>query len=1576
MRVGVTVNFQFSLFSNGVHSCALAVAETIRFMGHDVTLVNRGSSADWWEDVTKLKEIWPNRVQADSVKEPFDLLVELTWSCADEAERQRFAKKSVWFARKPALLSDMELSTYIYSIQRRNLSGVSEVWTWDWVSSDDTTYITCLTKLPVKKLPYVWTPTVPEVHMRSLGYPYWSEIQGRPEKPAWRIHVAETNQSNCSNATLPLVIMREMKRRGEVPMGDWRIHNADNIKASQFFKDNVLAHSQIEGLSGEFIGRQRCIDWAMEPASCLLSHIRFLPFRPVHLDVVWAGIPMIHNSLFLKEIGCGWERLYYPDNNIVEACAAFQRMNEDYISKSGIFAAGARDMIRARLLQRVAPEAQAAAWNNLLATAFLPAPAPAPTLIQPAPASIQPAPVPSLIQPAPAPAFRVAFTDMWDNFNPSYNFFTLLLEEASKHLKQPYRVEVVQTEPDLLIFGPFGETWKSFPDSTPKVHFSGENTPPVQHPSVKLNIGYKHLDFTDDSYMRFPLWMMEIDWFNCDTERIQNPKPIPIDRVTKVFPEEIERKKKFCAFVVTNPKNPIRNQAFLALNSYRKVDSAGRLFNNVGDQIFAGLGGGGGELKKLEFLKDYKFSITYENESDRGYTTEKLLHAKAAGCVPIYWGDPIVERDFDPAGFVDARGCRDTDELIALVKSVDENQEEWTRRFNVPALDEYKRDLVRRNLSELARRLIKLCTGQETRDQLPRFLGAVSAPKPKPQQQPLFVTAVNFKFLPSLHYWLDSLSTSVKPFNTRIYTWPDIPQNTITTLKEKYPFAEFLPLPIDSFKPFPDYWEPQHYAWKCWIYNEVASDPTLAGRQVLYLDAGAMLVRWPTQPFEIASSKGICFFEDPTQFNHQWCNQQLIQHMTVLPSELERPQLWAGAIAFQAGHPAATQLFSEAFQLSQRREVIAGAKWEGIRDGKPFGHRHDQSILSILAIRRAATTLPLYDYYSHESLRIASITGATFYVHRGNFIENRPFLPKIDDVMLINLDNRKDRLERLTSTHPELKGKMSRIAACNGRQLTLTPAITRLFAPNDFMWKKSILGCALSHLKVWKQLVDESASIESYLILEDDVKFQRGWQERWYSAVAAGAIPDDFDVIYLGGILPPNKGGFEMVKEKVNDHFSRVKPNQIFGQPQPSRYFHFCNYAYVLSKRGAAKILEAIKERGGYYTSADHMVCNRTDMNLYFLDPLVAGCYQDDDPAYAGSQFNNFNRVDNFDSDLWNNDERFVPEAGAEAQELDIELALADAWTSRPEPEPQLSVPPPPSQETHPADRIYVLEEHHVNQAMMMESGWLGYLLKRKDFQIKKHPASGILDCHPIFLLQKPHIAAYEKLAAAYAAAGKPFSLIHLSDEHAQDNISIYNNPSCKRVIRNYQRPGLPPHATTIPLGFHWATTRNHHPANPIINSPSLPFREQLWSFYGTRWVQRDAKLEALKSIQPHNLTLYDSWEAKKLGEKEYLARLLDSVFVPCPAGNNSETFRFYEALDAGCIPIVSRDDMDPAFLDFIGKNIPMIVLNNWGEAPLMIQQVYSNKDFLEKYRVQILMAWQAWKERVQSTVLEQLTIH
>jgi len=305
---------------------------------------------------------------------------------------------------------------------------------------------------------------------------------------------------------------------------------------------------------------------------------------------------------------------------------------------------------------------------------------------------------------------RVGFCDMWVDFDPTYNFFTLMLASAGAKLSPPIQVigGAAGENDTIVIFGPFGKTWKTLPVELPKIHFTGENTGPKTGRGVQLNLGFKHVDSAKDNYLRFPLWLLYIDWFGADLNRILNPKPIPLERCIRVDENELARKTKFCAFVVSNPKNSLRNKAFQWLSKYKQVDSAGTVFNNMGGEIFAGSGGAGGELKKLEYLKDYKFCLAYENRASHGYTTEKYLHAKAAGCIPIYWGDPAFELDFNIDGCIDARGFKSPGELIEAVRCIDENDAEWLKRYVVPALDSDRVAWSQRTIAECARRLFSI----------------------------------------------------------------------------------------------------------------------------------------------------------------------------------------------------------------------------------------------------------------------------------------------------------------------------------------------------------------------------------------------------------------------------------------------------------------------------------------------------------------------------------------------------------------------------------------------------------------------------------------------------------------------------------------------------------------------------------------------------------------------------------------------------------------------------------------------------------------------------------------------------
>ena len=157
--------------------------------------------------------------------------------------------------------------------------------------------------------------------------------------------------------------------------------------------------------------------------------------------------------------------------------------------------------------------------------------------------------------------------------------------------------------------------------------------------------------------------------------------------------------------------------------------------------------------------------------------------------------------------------------------------------------------------------------------------------------------------------------------------------------------------------------------------------------------------------------------------------------------------------------------------------------------------------------------------------------------------------------------------------------------------------------------------------------------------------------------------------------------------------------------------------------------------------------------------------------------------------------------------------------------------------------------------------------------------------------------------------AGRIFRLIHVSDEHGVAPIYMYDWPCVKGVIRTYDRLDLPKisNLIVVPLGYHWKPTAQPYP------------RQYAWSFAGSRFIRsynpvtntvkeydRAKDMKHLEDIGPHKLYWVEHWsDPSKLGESEYLEILQNSTFVACPVGQNPETYRLYEALEAGCIPVV-----------------------------------------------------------------------
>ncbi len=207
--------------------------------------------------------------------------------------------------------------------------------------------------------------------------------------------------------------------------------------------------------------------------------------------------------------------------------------------------------------------------------------------------------------------------------------------------------------------------------------------------------------------------------------------------------------------------------------------------------------------------------------------------------------------------------------------------------------------------------------------------------------------------------------------------------------------------------------------------------------------------------------------------------------------------------------------------------------------------------------------------------------------------------------------------------------------------------------------------------------------------------------------------------------------------------------------------------------------------------------------------------------------------------------------------------------------------------------------------------------------------------------------------------------LVHLSDETFRDDHSAYRY--CDGVIRNYHSELLADSSRThfIPLGYKAGFARDAHVLKATAD------RKYLWSFAGdAKKLTRKTMLDAMTPLGngfQHLTSGFDTDDA--LSIDAYRALLDETVVVPCPGGwSNLETFRVYEALEAGCIPIVEKRPGFDYFTALLGPH-PMPTVMTWAEGAEVIRRL-KNAGELETLRRACSDWWRAAKPAMaQSTV-------
>jgi hypothetical protein len=251
---------------------------------------------------------------------------------------------------------------------------------------------------------------------------------------------------------------------------------------------------------------------------------------------------------------------------------------------------------------------------------------------------------------------KVMFTDMYRSFDLREAEQIFEWRMISKHW-QP----MLSDDPDFLFYSCFGQEHLKY--NCIRIFYTPENIRP-RFDRCDYAFSYD-LPITQRNY-RLPIYRRWPEYKNL-------LRPRDPDRIAA-------QKRQFCAFMVSNPHAIERIDFFNRLSKYKKVDSGGGYLNNIGYRVERG------SQNKLDWMRNYKFSITFENSCYPGYTTEKLMHALITDTIPIYWGNPLASLDFNPKAFINCHDYSSFDDVVELVREIDQNEALYKEYLSQPYL--------------------------------------------------------------------------------------------------------------------------------------------------------------------------------------------------------------------------------------------------------------------------------------------------------------------------------------------------------------------------------------------------------------------------------------------------------------------------------------------------------------------------------------------------------------------------------------------------------------------------------------------------------------------------------------------------------------------------------------------------------------------------------------------------------------------------------------------------------------------------------------------------------------------------
>lgn len=274
---------------------------------------------------------------------------------------------------------------------------------------------------------------------------------------------------------------------------------------------------------------------------------------------------------------------------------------------------------------------------------------------------------------------KIWYENFWPGFDPNVCYFNDILRTITN-------VEVTPVNPDLLIYCVFGNKDIIKKYNCKICFFSSERFLVGTNPLYKVSVDdYPH-DFSisydpdNKTNIQYQFWLLSLNYKDKTSFKFYKKT---------LEKREFHNKNQYCNFIYSNPaiNSSPRTEFFKFLSKKRFVHSAGRFANNVGFGI-------GGQIEdKLNFIKNFVFTISFENAYDDFYVTEKLLQPLLVTSIPIYWGGQESLKYFNSNIFINAY-IKSFEEIENEMNELLMNKDDIIKMSTIPIFEKFPEEFL------------------------------------------------------------------------------------------------------------------------------------------------------------------------------------------------------------------------------------------------------------------------------------------------------------------------------------------------------------------------------------------------------------------------------------------------------------------------------------------------------------------------------------------------------------------------------------------------------------------------------------------------------------------------------------------------------------------------------------------------------------------------------------------------------------------------------------------------------------------------------------------------------------------